>query len=83
MERKVVEEVLDEIDYEFSRSAPPETFPNLPRIPAERYLDEKQFEAELEIFKTSWLIAGTTNEFCEVGSFKVMLFGRVNGEIKN
>jgi len=72
MERKVVEEVLDEIDYEFSRSAPPETFPNLPRIPAERYLDEKQFEAELEIFKTSWLIAGTTNEFREVGSFKVM-----------
>ena len=72
MEKKVVEKVLDEIDYEFSRSAPPETFPNLPRIPAERYLDQKQFEAELEIFKTSWLIAGTTNEFREVGSYKVM-----------
>ena len=72
MERKVVREILDEIDYEFSRAAPPESFPNLPRIPAERYLDQDQFEAELELFKTSWLIAGTTNEFREVGSYKVM-----------
>ncbi len=72
MERKVVDKILDEIDYEFARKSPPDSFPNLPRIPSERYLDEEQYQAELELFKTSWLIAGTENEFREVGSYKVM-----------
>ena len=72
MERKVVEKILDEIDYEFARKSPPESFPNLPRIPSKRYLDEAQYQAELELFKTSWLIVGTENEFREVGSYKVM-----------
>lgn len=72
MERKTVEKILDEIDYEFARTSPPDSFPNLPRIPSERYLDETQYQSELELFKTSWLIAGTENEFREVGSYKVM-----------
>ena len=72
MKRKVVEKILDEIDYEFARKSPPASFPNLPRIPSERYLDEAQYQAELELFKTSWLIVGTENEFHEVGSYKVM-----------
>jgi len=72
MERKIVENLLDEIDYEFARTEPPASFPNLPRIPGERYLDQAQYESELELFKTSWLMAGTLHEFPEAGSYKVM-----------
>ena len=72
MERNVVDKILNEIDYEFARTSPPDSFPNLPRIPSDRYLNEEQYQAELELFKTSWLIASTENEFREVGSYKVM-----------
>ncbi len=72
MKRSVVEGLLDEIDYEYARSAPPESFPNLPRIPGARYLDSNQFDAELELFRNSWLIAGTLFDFPETGSYKVM-----------
>ncbi|MEZ5597322.1 MAG: aromatic ring-hydroxylating dioxygenase subunit alpha [Pseudomonadales bacterium] len=72
MERKAVEEILDDIDYEFARTAPPATFPNLPRIPARRYLDRDLYEAELGLFRRSWLFAGTVHEFPAVGSYKVM-----------
>lgn len=72
MERGVVENLLEEIDYEFSRKEPPPGFPNLPRIPAKRYLDESLFNEELKLFRNSWLWAGTVHEFPEVGSYKVM-----------
>ena len=72
MDKQTVEAILDEIDYEFSRSEPPASFPNLPRIPAARYLSEAQYAKELELFKSSWMIAGTTAEFPSVGSYKVM-----------
>jgi phenylpropionate dioxygenase-like ring-hydroxylating dioxygenase large terminal subunit len=72
VERTVVENLLGEIDYEFSRKEPPPTFPNLPRIPAKRYLDEALFEEELKLFRNSWLFAGTVHDFPEAGSYKVM-----------
>ena len=72
MERKTVESLLDEIDYEFERPSPPDSFPNLPRIPAGRYLDPDLFEMELGLFRRSWLIVGTVHEFPSVGSYKVV-----------
>ena len=72
MRRETVENLLAQIDYEFARSEPPPTFPNLPRIPARRYLDEALFQEELKLFRNSWLFAGTVHEFPEVGSYKVM-----------
>ncbi len=72
MDRIIVDQILDEIDYEFARKEPPESFPNLKRIPAERYLDQALFEEELNLFKNSWQFVGTVHEFPEVGSYKVM-----------
>ena len=72
MDRIIVDQILDEIDYEFARKEPPESFPNLKRIPAERYLDQALFEEELNLFKNSWQFVGTVHELPEVGSYKVM-----------
>ena len=45
MKRETVFEILDQVDYEFERPAPPDDFPNLPRIPAARHFDPDFFEA--------------------------------------
>lgn len=72
MKPQVVHEILDEIDYEFERNEPPEWFPDLPRIPAGRYLDEDFFQLELEAIRRCWIIVGTVHEFPEAGSYKVV-----------
>ena len=72
MKPQVVHQILDEIDYEFERKGPPEWFPDLPRIPAGRYLDEDFFQLELQAIRRCWVIIGTVHEFTEAGSYKVV-----------
>jgi phenylpropionate dioxygenase-like ring-hydroxylating dioxygenase large terminal subunit len=81
MKPQVVQEILNEIDYEFARKAPPEWFPDLPRIPADRYLDEDFFQLELAAMRRCWVIVGTVHEFPETGSYKVV--DRWNGAFYN
>tara|TARA_B100000686_G_scaffold292535_1_gene321300 strand:+ start:990 stop:2201 length:1212 start_codon:yes stop_codon:yes gene_type:complete len=64
--------IIEEIDYEFSRKNPPDWYPDLPRIPSERYLDADLFEQELAMFRESWVIVGTIHDFPETGSYKVV-----------
>ncbi|MFN3231208.1 MAG: aromatic ring-hydroxylating oxygenase subunit alpha [Alphaproteobacteria bacterium] len=72
MDHETVEKLRVAIEAEFGRNAPPEGFPNLPRIPAERYMDPAFFELErARVFDRSWLYVGTKWDFPETGSFKV------------
>lgn len=72
MDALTIERLRKAVDEEFSRNAPPEDFPNLPRIPVARYTDPDFFALEQEhIFDRSWLFVGTMWEFPEGGSFKV------------
>jgi phenylpropionate dioxygenase-like ring-hydroxylating dioxygenase large terminal subunit len=72
MKKTTAHNLLDQIDYEFARTSPPNWFPDLPRIPAARYLDEEFFALEMEALKKCWVIIGTVHEFPEAGSFKVV-----------
>ena len=72
MKRIVVEQILDQIEYEFGRNEPPKDFPDLPRIPPARYFDEDFFALEQAAMRKCWLIVGTVHEWAESGSFKVV-----------
>ena len=51
--------ILDEIDDEFARTAVPEGFPVLPRIPPARHYDEDFYALELEALRRCWVSVGT------------------------
>ncbi len=46
MDAQLVERIKREIEFESTRSAPPAGFPDLPDIPAGRYIDPAFFELE-------------------------------------
>ena len=70
MEDTLIEQLKDEIRYEFSREGPPEGFPRFPDIPGGRYTDPAFFELEMkELFPRTWLMAGRQEELPEVGSY--------------
>ncbi|MXW51875.1 MAG: aromatic ring-hydroxylating dioxygenase subunit alpha [Gammaproteobacteria bacterium] len=72
MTPETVHQLLDEVDYEFARKAPPASHPNVPRIPAARYFDKDFFQLEQEAIRKCWVIVGTEHEFPASGSFKVV-----------
>ncbi|MCP5182039.1 MAG: aromatic ring-hydroxylating dioxygenase subunit alpha [Pseudomonadales bacterium] len=58
------------MEFEASRTAPPESFPELPDLPAGRYTDPRFFELEKEhIWRKSWMLAAHIDEIPEKGSF--------------
>jgi phenylpropionate dioxygenase-like ring-hydroxylating dioxygenase large terminal subunit len=72
MEQQQIDTIRQLMEYEASRTAPPEGFPDLPDIPAGRYTDERFFELEKEhILKKSWLFAAHIDEVPEPGSYIV------------
>ena len=72
MDAITVDSLREAIVAEFGRNAPPEGFPNLPRIPAGRYKDPEFFALErARVFDRSWLYVGTMYDFPETGSFKI------------
>lgn len=72
MDLLTVERLREAIDLEFKRRASPDGFPNLPRIPVQRYLSADFLNLEIEgVFDGSWLVVGTMWDFQAVGSFKV------------
>ncbi len=72
MTPETVHQLLDEVDYEYARKAPPASYPDLPRIPAARYFDRDFFKLEQEAIRKCWVIVGNEHEFPEPGSFKVV-----------
>ncbi len=72
MKEALVEQLKQEIRYEFSREGPPEGFPKFPDIPAGRYRSQEFFDLEMKHFWTSvWLYATREEEMPEPGSYQV------------
>ena len=70
MSSQEVESLRALMEFEASRSAPPEGFPVLPDIPAGRYTDQRFFNLEIEhVWRKSWLLAAHIDELPEPGSF--------------
>lgn len=60
------------MEYEATRTAPPEGFPHLPDIPGGRYTDPRFHQLEIEhIWRRSWLLAGHVDEIPEPGCFRL------------
>ncbi|MBB4632397.1 aromatic ring-hydroxylating oxygenase subunit alpha [Sphingosinicella soli] len=65
-----VERVHETMQYERSRSTPPEDFPNLPDIPGRRYVDPEFLALERErMWQRAWLYAGHTDQLPNPGSW--------------
>ena len=65
-----VAELKAMMEWEGRRTAPPEGFPPLPDMPAERYTSPEYFALEQEhIFRKSWLFAGHLDEVPEPGCY--------------
>ena len=63
--------INEQMKYERSREAPPESFPALPPIPTARYTSPEFFELEREhVWKKSWLLTGREEDFEGPGSFQ-------------
>lgn len=59
MDARTADRIKQGIEFERTRTAPPDGFPRLPDIPAGRYTDPAFFELEREhIWSKSWLLAG-------------------------
>ena len=58
-----------QMDYEWKREAPPESFPALEPISTDRYTDPGFYELEREhVWKKSWLFAGRDEDFPETAN---------------
>ena len=58
------------MEFEAARTAPPAAWPNLPDIPAGRYIDPEFHALEMaHIWRKSWLLAAHTDELPDVGSY--------------
>lgn len=67
---ETIEELKDRVDYEKARQGYPEGFPQLPDLPAERYISPEFYQLELKyLWQRSWLYAGHKDQFPQVGSF--------------
>jgi len=60
------------MEYEAARTEPPQGWPNMPDIPAGRYIDPRYFELEIaHLWRKSWLLASHIDEVPEPGCFRL------------
>lgn len=58
------------MDEQVAREAVPQGFPDLPEIPAARYIDQAFADLEMEyMWKKTWLLVGVENDVPDVGSY--------------
>jgi phenylpropionate dioxygenase-like ring-hydroxylating dioxygenase large terminal subunit len=70
MDAQTVQRFLDGMRYESERTGPPADFPQLPDIPAGRYVEREFLELErAHLWKKSWLYACHVDELPTPGSF--------------
>lgn len=70
MSPEEISTLKDLMEYEAARQAPPEGFPQLPDVPAGRYVDPRFFALEMQhIWRKSWLLAAHIDELPEPGSY--------------
>jgi phenylpropionate dioxygenase-like ring-hydroxylating dioxygenase large terminal subunit len=67
---RFVTRFIDGMKYEAERTAPPDGFPQLPRIPGGRYNDPEFLDAERRgLWRRTWLYACHADELPQPGSF--------------
>ena len=72
MDKKKIQEIRNQMEYERTRNFPPEDFPKLPEIPGKRYTDQNLFDLEMEkIFLKSWLMVFREDEIPNTGDYKI------------
>lgn len=72
MDTQTVQRFLDGMKFEAERTAPPPDFPQLPDIPAGRYVDPAFLALERQhLWRKSWLYACHLDELPKAGSFVV------------
>lgn len=76
MKPELIEELAARMRMEFDRYenqlGPPENFPALPDIDADRYVSKEFFSLENEqLWSNAWLFAGHVDEVAETGGFKL------------
>jgi len=72
MDKKKIQEIRNQMEYERTRNSPPEDFPKLPEIPGKRYTDQNLFDLEMEkIFLKSWLMVFREDEIPNTGDYKI------------
>ncbi|MEM1112820.1 MAG: SRPBCC family protein [Pseudomonadota bacterium] len=60
------------MEYEAARTAPPESWPVTPDVPAGRYTDERFFELEMNyLWRKSWLLAAHLDELPDPGCYRL------------
>ncbi|MEM8496783.1 MAG: SRPBCC family protein [Pseudomonadota bacterium] len=68
MTPETIQQLRSLMEYEAARTEPPEGFPDLPDIPAGRYVDERFYQLELQsIWRKSWLLAAHIDEIPDAG----------------
>lgn len=92
MDQQQIDTIRSLMEYEASRTSPPEGFPDFPDLPAGRYTDQRFFDLEKEhIWKKSWLFAAHIDEVPEPGSYMVwdrtgepvIIVQNTRGEVKS
>lgn len=72
MDQATIDQLHHLMEYEASRTQPPDGFPALPDLPGGRYTDQRFYDLEQEhIFQKSWLLAGHIDEVPEPGCFRL------------
>jgi phenylpropionate dioxygenase-like ring-hydroxylating dioxygenase large terminal subunit len=72
MNQQEIQTLRQLMEYEASRTEPPEAFPVLPDIPGGRYTDPRFHELEKRhIWRKSWLLAAHLDELPEPGCFRL------------
>ncbi|MGI9325510.1 MAG: aromatic ring-hydroxylating oxygenase subunit alpha [Pseudomonadales bacterium] len=72
MDQQNIDQIRALMEFEASRTAPPDGFPELPDLPGGRYTDPRFFELEKQhIWRKSWLLAAHIDELPEPGCFQL------------
>lgn len=66
----LVDQLTQNMAWEFNRSGPPDGFPAFPDVPAGRYTSQEFFDLEQEqLWRRSWIVAGRVEDVVERGSY--------------
>ena len=70
MTPELVARLVEQMHFEYSRTAPPDGFPRFPDIPVGRYVDDEFWEIERRhLWNKVWVLAGRAEDLPEPGDF--------------
>lgn len=70
IDQETTENLKQRVAYEKGRDGYPDGFPQIPDLPAERYISPEFYDLEVDhLWRKTWLYAGHKDQFPEVGSY--------------